>query len=88
MAEIRSCYIDHRAVHSKSHGTLEFKEIDQYPGLSTLTESLDSDHHSKKRNRSPGNVYQVELVSLIDLLNRFMFLYFFHYVRKIPNKHV
>jgi FkbM family methyltransferase len=71
LAEIRSCYIDHRAVHSKSHGTLEFKEIDEHLGLSTLTESLDSDHHFKKRNRSTGNVYQVELVSLIDLLDSY-----------------
>jgi len=64
----RQCRIDHRAVYASSGGTLEFKEVDVHAGLSVLTDFMMKDHHANRRHQSPGDTYQVQLVSLEDLL--------------------
>jgi FkbM family methyltransferase len=67
----RRCHIDHRAVHSHSGGTQEFKEVDHHMGLSALTEFMLNDHHANTRQSSPGNTYNVKLISLCDMLDHY-----------------
>jgi FkbM family methyltransferase len=68
LSKNRRCRVDHRAVYSSSGGTLEFKEVDVHAGLSVLTDFMMADHHASRRHQSPGDTYQVQLVSLEDLL--------------------
>jgi FkbM family methyltransferase len=68
IASVRSCRIDHRAVYSCSGQGLEFKAVGQHQGLSTLTEYVDNDKYAVIRRNSPGEVYNVKTVSLMDLL--------------------
>jgi len=66
----RSCRIDHRAVTDRTGDLVEFKQVDQQPGLSTLIQHIDSDMHAENRTASPGDVYPVHTVSLADLLQQ------------------
>lgn len=68
LTQNRRCSIDHRAVTGASGSQLEFKEVPDAPGLSTLVQHINSDGHSQRRQRSDGAVYTVETVSLNDLL--------------------
>lgn len=62
----RSAAVDKRAVYSTSGQILSFKETDTQLDLSGLALSLPNDNHVKKRRN--GTVYEVETVSLSDLL--------------------
>ena len=66
----RSCIIDHRAVTGHTGDMVKFKQVDRQPGLSTLVEHIDSDMHAENRSTSPGDVYMVNTVSLVDLLEQ------------------
>lgn len=68
LTQNRRCSIDYRAVTGSSGSQLEFKEVPDAPGLSTLVQHINSDGHSQRRNNSGGDVYTVETVSLNDLL--------------------
>ncbi len=61
----RSSLVDFRAVYSVSKKILTFKEADQ-SDLSGITEHFQEDNHYDKRLL--GNEYQVETISLNDLL--------------------
>jgi FkbM family methyltransferase len=62
----RTCAKDYRCVSSKTGEKLQFTEALE-PEFSTISEYIDQDSHH--RTRIGGNVYEVESVSLIDLLN-------------------
>jgi FkbM family methyltransferase len=61
----RKCTIDFRCVYSESGEQIQFSEVD-LPELSTITRLAKSDVHKKSRNRAI--YYEVETVSLNDLL--------------------
>lgn len=61
----RSCHIDHRAVWKQSKERLEFNEVD-VAELSTFSSFSESDAHAEARRE--GRLYEVETVSLQDLL--------------------
>lgn len=65
----RICQIDHRAVARESGHTVSFQEINSQPGLSTLTDFVDSDIHASIRRNGAGDQYLVTTVSLQDLLH-------------------
>ena len=65
----RRCHVDSRAVTDVSGQQLEFKETDTQLGLSGLSQYFSKDEcHTARRLRSAGRHYQVETVSLTDLL--------------------
>ncbi len=61
----RKAAIDSRCVWSRSGERVTFNET-RDPQLSTLTQFMDSDMHGYRR--SSGTTYEVETVSLVDLL--------------------
>lgn len=61
----RKCTIDTRCVWARSGEVVEFKEVRE-PELSTINKYSTKDGHSA--SRGVGEVYQVETVSLNDLL--------------------
>jgi FkbM family methyltransferase len=61
----RNCLIDFRCVSNESNKLVEFNET-QAPELSTIAVYSDQDHHSSLRKE--GKHYQVDTVSLLDLL--------------------
>ena len=61
----RRCQIDFRCVHSYSGGIIEFAETSD-PLFSTQHQYLSSDKH--ELNRSNSTKYEVESISLCDLL--------------------
>lgn len=67
----RTCTIDHRAVTGKTGDLLKFKETNVELGLSGLVEYFHpGDRHTTNREKSDGQVYTVETVSLNDLLEQ------------------
>lgn len=67
----RCCQIDTRAVTGCSGDHLDFKETEVQLGLSGLVDYFDpQERHARRRRTSSGNIYQVETVSLLDLLNQ------------------
>ena len=68
LTQNRRCSIDHRAVTGESGSQLEFKEVPESPGFSTLVQHINSDGHALRRSQSQGDVYTVDTVSLNDLL--------------------
>jgi FkbM family methyltransferase len=69
LATIRRCIVDHRAVTGHTGDQLMFKEVDVHKGLSGLVDYFhEEEHHTKRRNASPGAQYLVDTVSLNDLL--------------------
>lgn len=65
LSENRSCAIDTRCVWSETGAKLSFNETNELE-LSTIDIFSDSDGHAGARER--GQVYEVETVSLLDLL--------------------
>lgn len=61
----RSCQIETRCVWSSSGSTLTFSEA-EWAELSTVSAFKSSDHHKKSREHS--QTYDVETISLLDLL--------------------
>ncbi|WP_035614038.1 FkbM family methyltransferase [Haloferula sp. BvORR071] len=66
LAKNRNCHIDSRCVWVRSGDRLQFTEADEAE-LSTIADFNDTDHHSQ--TRSAGISYEVETVSLNDLLS-------------------
>jgi FkbM family methyltransferase len=64
----RTCHIETRCVWSSSGSVLTFSEA-EWAELSTISTYKSSDHHKKARKRS--QTYDVETISLIDLLNNY-----------------
>lgn len=64
----RKAYIENRCVWKQTGETLSFNEANS-PQLSTLDIFSNSDFHSKRRNK--GKKYQVETISLLDMLSKF-----------------
>lgn len=66
----RSCLLDYRAVAAESGLKLSFKETNEHLGLSGLVDYFNSqDMHDITRRTSAGDIYEVETISLNDLLN-------------------
>lgn len=68
LAQNRRCAIDHRAVAHTSGLTVTFQEVAAQPGLSTVIDFIDCDHHGGTRRNHAGDQYLVDTVSLLDLL--------------------
>ena len=66
LARNRSCRIDNRCVWTRSGEMLRFEE-GQNPDMSTLRQFRDADHHG--RHRRAASSYEIETVSLVDLLD-------------------
>lgn len=64
----RSAHIDSDCVWSDSSSTLNFRETD-IPDLSTISKFSDADRHGKLRKN--GKSYQVQTISLNDLLEKY-----------------
>jgi FkbM family methyltransferase len=64
----RSCSVDFRCVWRKSGEMLEFRETAD-PGFSTLKSFSYSDYHAHIRKK--GNIYNIETISLTDLLRQY-----------------
>lgn len=64
----RECYIDPRCVFETSGNMIEFIDTDAR-GLATITKYASLDTHAGQR--SAGETYMVETVSLDDLLNQY-----------------
>lgn len=65
----RQCRIDFRAVADQSGKHLRFKETNTQLGLSGLMDYFDpQEYHARTRAASQGAIYDVETVSLNDLL--------------------
>jgi FkbM family methyltransferase len=65
----RQCRQDFRAVTGRTGQHLEFKETQVQLGLSGLVDFFDPhEMHTRRRRASAGDTYQVESVSLTDLL--------------------
>lgn len=67
LAANRSCTIDHRCVWATTGERLQFAEVADDPEYSTLAPFTASDHHADRR-RASATTYEVETVSLMDLL--------------------
>jgi len=65
----RSCAIDSRCVWNSTGQALEFREAPE-PELSSLKRTAELDHHAARRTGAGVHAYQVESVSLRDLLTR------------------
>jgi FkbM family methyltransferase len=64
----RSCHIEHKCVWMDSSSILTFNEADM-PGLSTINSYSSNDGYNKERKK--GKVYDVETISLTDLLIKY-----------------
>ncbi len=64
----RSVHIEKKSVWSKSNETILFNETNP-TGLSTIDMFSDSDMHAKSREK--GRRYNVETISLLDLLEKY-----------------
>jgi FkbM family methyltransferase len=62
----RSCFVDTACVWRESGTMLPFAEVVGFPALSTINTFRNSDSHS--RERGSAKAYQVETISLRDLL--------------------
>jgi FkbM family methyltransferase len=65
----RSCTVVDKCVYSKSGDIISFFES-EYEELSTISSYKESDLHSSSRVN--GQIYEVETISLSDLLNNFL----------------
>jgi FkbM family methyltransferase len=64
----RDCFIENKCVWSVSHAKLNFNET-MDPELSTINNFSNSDLHSISRKKS--QTYEVETISLIDMLDKY-----------------
>jgi FkbM family methyltransferase len=66
----RSCHVDHRAVADRTGQQLRFQEMSTDEGMSGLVDFFDSrEIHYHRRGQTPSKFYDVETVSLADLLD-------------------
>jgi FkbM family methyltransferase len=66
----RKCHIDHRAVTASSGQKLKFQEMSSDEGMSGLVDFFDPrEMHYRRRNTTPSVFYDVDTVSLNDLLD-------------------
>jgi len=68
LANSRSCHIERKCVWSASGSTVIFNEA-SYPELSTISSFSSSDQYSGTRRF--GKTYEVETISLTDLLEKY-----------------
>lgn len=68
LAENRHCCIEKRCVWRVSGETIRFNEVDE-GGLSTIDEFSSEDSH--RENRKAGQIYEVESISLMDMLDQY-----------------
>jgi FkbM family methyltransferase len=66
--ENRQCFIDTKCVWRDTGGILPFNEVEDGE-LSTISQYSDGDVHKEARKR--GKIYDVETISLLDLLNKY-----------------
>lgn len=72
ISENRSCHIDHRAVTGRTGDKLRFQEMSTDEGMSGLVDFFDrNEMHFNRRSRTPSEFYDVETVSLSDLLDHY-----------------
>lgn len=65
----RRCSIDHRAVTGRTGDTLKFQEMSTDEGMSGLVDFFDENEmHFRRRSNTPSLFYDVNTVSLLDLL--------------------
>jgi FkbM family methyltransferase len=64
----RNCNIETNCVWSRTGETLVFHEVTN-PDLSTIAQFAGADHHG--RHRSSGRSYEVQTISLLDLLRKY-----------------
>lgn len=76
----RKCAIDYRAVYDKTGETLIFKEMHHYTGLSGLENHNYDDMHRDVRRNGKNSVYEVESVTLNDLLKDYNAPYVIDYM--------
>lgn len=69
--ESRSVSIDTRAVTNVTGETVQFKEMLTYTGLSGLEKYNYDDMHANTRRMSNSQVYEVQTVTLTDLLEQY-----------------
>jgi FkbM family methyltransferase len=62
----RECIVDHRCVYTKTGELISFISVDEMSELSTITDYTESDRWASNRKR--GTQFEVETVSLDDLL--------------------
>jgi FkbM family methyltransferase len=67
LARNRSCRIETRCVWRTSGETMRFNEVDE-SGLSTIDAFSADDMHSE--DRKSGHIYEVESISLVDMLDQ------------------
>ena len=69
LARHRKCSIDHRAVTDHTGDTLRFQEMSTDEGMSGLVDFFDEkEMHFRRRSKTPSIFYDVNTVSLLDLL--------------------
>lgn len=68
----RTCYVDHRAVAGKTGQILQFQEMTSNEGMSGLTNYFDQkEMHYHTRSNTSSTFYEVETISLNDLLDQY-----------------
>lgn len=67
----RSSIIDTRAITNVTGETVQFKEMLTYTGLSGLEKYNYDDMHANTRRTGNSHVYEVETVTLTDLLDQY-----------------
>jgi FkbM family methyltransferase len=68
----RRCNIDYRAVTNRTGDTLKFQEMSTDEGMSGLVDFFDEkEMHYRRRANTPSVFYEVNTVSLLDLLTEY-----------------
>ena len=68
----RSCHVDHRAVTDHTGDRLRFQEMSTDEGMSGLVDFFDEkEMHFRRRSQTPSEFYDVETVTLDDLLDHY-----------------
>lgn len=70
LAENRKCMVSQKCVHWSSGGTVAFESTDDMPELSRLTDIVPDDIHERNGNRSKRTQYEVDTITLDDLLDQ------------------
>lgn len=65
----RNCAISRKCVHWTSGGKVAFESTDDMPELSRLKDIVPDDIHEKNGNRSKRTLYEVDTITLNDLLD-------------------
>lgn len=67
----RACGISEKCVYARTGEKLEFAGVSAMPELSRIMDIAPDDVHERNGNRAAAEVFQVETVSLLDLLREF-----------------